>query len=91
MLMIIGRWDEYRKRMTGTQDIEKEWIGTSQTRRAWINQNVDRIEFCPRKSNRMRDHRIITQRMLRREATSAFVNWTRKISLTSRHGASSLR
>jgi len=34
MLMIIGRWDEYRKRMTGTQDIEKEWMGTPQTRRA---------------------------------------------------------
>jgi len=34
MLMIIGRWDEYRKRMTGTQEIEKEWMGTPQTRRA---------------------------------------------------------
>lgn len=34
MLMIIGRWDEYRKRMTGTQDIEKEWMGSPQTRRA---------------------------------------------------------
>jgi hypothetical protein len=34
MLIIIGRWDEYRKRMTGTQDIEKEWMGTSQTRLA---------------------------------------------------------
>ncbi len=31
---IIGRGDEYRKRMTGTQDIEKEWMGTFQTRRA---------------------------------------------------------
>jgi hypothetical protein len=30
----IGRWDEYRKRMTGTHDIEKAWMGTSQTRRA---------------------------------------------------------
>ena len=34
MLMAIGRWDEYRKRMTGTHDIEKAWIETSQTRRA---------------------------------------------------------
>ena len=31
MLMIIGRLDEYCKRMTGTQDIEKECMGTSQT------------------------------------------------------------
>ena len=34
MLMAIGRWDEYRKRMTETHDIEKAWMGTSQTRRA---------------------------------------------------------
>ena len=34
MLMIIGRWDEYRKRMTGTQDIEKEWMSSPRTRRA---------------------------------------------------------
>jgi pimeloyl-ACP methyl ester carboxylesterase len=33
MLMIIGKWDEYRERMTGTQDIEKEWMSTPQTRK----------------------------------------------------------
>jgi pimeloyl-ACP methyl ester carboxylesterase len=33
MLMIIGKWDEYRKRMTGTNDIEKEWMSTAQTRK----------------------------------------------------------
>jgi hypothetical protein len=32
MLMIIGRWDEFRQRMTGTRDIEKEWMSTAQTR-----------------------------------------------------------
>lgn len=32
MLMIIGRWDEYRKRMTGVGDIESEWMSTPQTR-----------------------------------------------------------
>jgi len=31
MLMIIGKWDEYRERMTGTDDIEKEWMSTPQT------------------------------------------------------------
>jgi pimeloyl-ACP methyl ester carboxylesterase len=33
MLMIIGKWDEYRKRMTGTQDLEKEWMATQRTRK----------------------------------------------------------
>jgi pimeloyl-ACP methyl ester carboxylesterase len=32
MLMIIGKWDEYRERMTGTGDIEAEWMSTPQTR-----------------------------------------------------------
>ncbi|MCP4544309.1 MAG: hypothetical protein GY832_44935 [Chloroflexi bacterium] len=34
MLMIIGKWDEYRKRMTGTDDIEKDWMGTPRTQKA---------------------------------------------------------
>ena len=34
MLMIIGRWDEYRQRMTGTRDIVKEWMATPQTANA---------------------------------------------------------
>ncbi len=33
MLMTIGKWDEFRKRMTGTQDIEKEWMSTPQSRK----------------------------------------------------------
>jgi len=32
MLMIIGRWDEFRDRMTHTRDIEKEWMKTEETR-----------------------------------------------------------
>ncbi len=35
MLMIMGKWDEFRKRMTGTRDLEKEWISTEQTRRVF--------------------------------------------------------
>ena len=31
MLMIFGKWDEYRDRMTGTRDFEAEWMGTPQT------------------------------------------------------------
>ncbi len=33
MLMIIGKWDEYRQRMTGTRDIEKEWMSSAQTKK----------------------------------------------------------
>lgn len=34
MMMIIGKWDEYRKRMTGTADIEAEWMKSPQTLKA---------------------------------------------------------
>ena len=33
MLMIIGQWDEYRERMTGTSDVEREWMSAPQTRK----------------------------------------------------------
>ncbi|MCP4667179.1 MAG: hypothetical protein GY849_12520, partial [Deltaproteobacteria bacterium] len=33
MLMIFGKWDEFRGRMTGTRDVEKEWMGTPQSRK----------------------------------------------------------
>jgi len=39
MLMIIGKWDEFRQRMTGTRDIEKEWMETPQTRQVIATQN----------------------------------------------------
>ena len=28
MLMIIGKYDEYRKRMTGVNDITAEWMSS---------------------------------------------------------------
>jgi len=34
MLMVIGKYDEYRQRMTGVSDIEKEWMSSEQTRKA---------------------------------------------------------
>jgi len=34
MLMTIGKWDEYRQRMTGKRDIEKEWMSSAQTKKA---------------------------------------------------------
>ncbi|MBN1811666.1 MAG: acetylxylan esterase [Anaerolineae bacterium] len=34
MLMIIGRWDEYRERMTGVGDIEAQWMSSPQTKAA---------------------------------------------------------
>lgn len=35
MLMVIGKYDEFRGRMTGTRDIEKEWMSTDQTIKAF--------------------------------------------------------
>ncbi|MEA3471002.1 MAG: alpha/beta hydrolase, partial [Thermodesulfobacteriota bacterium] len=34
MLMIFGKWDEYRERMTRTDDFEREWMHTPQTKKA---------------------------------------------------------
>jgi dienelactone hydrolase len=34
MLMIFGKYDEYRDRMTGTRDFEVEWMSSPQTRAA---------------------------------------------------------
>jgi dienelactone hydrolase len=34
MLMIYGNYDEYRQRMTGTNDVETEWMSSTQTRAA---------------------------------------------------------
>lgn len=35
MLMILGKYDEYRERMTGTRDFENEWMHSEQTRAAF--------------------------------------------------------
>jgi pimeloyl-ACP methyl ester carboxylesterase len=35
MLMIFGKYDEFRRRMTGTGDFEKEWMGTGLTRKVF--------------------------------------------------------
>ncbi len=32
MLMIFGKWDEYRTRMTETKNFEEEWMSTEQTK-----------------------------------------------------------
>ena len=34
MLMMIGKYDEYRERMTGVRDIESEWMSSPQTQAA---------------------------------------------------------
>ncbi len=34
MLMIFGKYDEYRQRMTGTQDFTAEWMASPQTQKA---------------------------------------------------------
>jgi hypothetical protein len=42
MLMIFGKYDEFRRRMTGTRDFEKEWMTTSRTRKVFP---VEKPEF----------------------------------------------
>jgi pimeloyl-ACP methyl ester carboxylesterase len=39
MLMIFGKWDEYRRRMTGTKDFEAEWMSSEQTAAAILVEN----------------------------------------------------
>jgi dienelactone hydrolase len=41
MLMIYGKYDEYRQRMTGTRDLEAEWMTSPQTRAAFPVTNPD--------------------------------------------------
>jgi len=43
MLMIFGEYDEYRQRMTGTDDVRAEWMSSPQTRAA-IGESDD-LEF----------------------------------------------
>ena len=35
MLMIFGKYDEFRKRMTGTRDFEMEWMQSARTRKVF--------------------------------------------------------
>ncbi|MFH1136643.1 MAG: alpha/beta hydrolase [Pseudomonadota bacterium] len=41
MLMIIGKWDEYRQRMTGVADIERDWMTSDIVRQVIPTPNPD--------------------------------------------------
>ena len=41
MLMIYGKYDEFRRRMTATRDFEKEWMQTPQSRKVFPVQNPE--------------------------------------------------
>jgi pimeloyl-ACP methyl ester carboxylesterase len=83
MLMIIGKWDEYRGRMTGTKDMEKEWMSTAQTRKVIpvanpqigvtygnFEQGTARRVFMPRTIHFMESHD--------RSGISEMLEWMRK-------------
>jgi hypothetical protein len=83
MLMIIGKWDEYRRRMTGTSDIEKEWMSTAQTRKVMpvpnpqigvtygsFEQGTARRVVVPRTIHFMESHD--------RQGISEMLDWMRK-------------
>jgi pimeloyl-ACP methyl ester carboxylesterase len=40
MLMIFGKYDEYRERMTGTNDVEEEWLSSPATQAAIGGQDL---------------------------------------------------
>jgi hypothetical protein len=83
MLMIIGKWDEFRKRMTGTSDIEKEWMTSAQTRKVIpaanpqigmtygdFDQGTARRVYVPRTIHFMESHD--------RGSISEMLEWMRK-------------
>ena len=41
MLMIFGKYDEFRQRMTATRDFEKEWMMTARTRDVFAVENPE--------------------------------------------------
>lgn len=41
MLMIFGKYDEFRRRMTGTRNFEKEWMTTARTRNVFPVENPE--------------------------------------------------
>jgi len=41
MLIIFGKYDEFRQRMTGTRDFETEWMTTARTRRVFPVENPE--------------------------------------------------
>jgi pimeloyl-ACP methyl ester carboxylesterase len=41
MLMIFGKYDEFRNRMTGTRDFEKEWMRSDRTRKVFPVENPE--------------------------------------------------
>ena len=83
MLMIIGKWDEFRQRMTGTRDIEKEWMSSAQTGKVIpvanpkigvtygdFKQGTARRVYVPRTIHFMESHH--------RGSISEMIEWMRK-------------
>ena len=83
MLMVIGKWDEFRQRMTGTRDIEKEWMSGAQTKKVIpvanprigvtygdFEQGTARRVFVPRTIHFMESHD--------RGSISEMLEWMRK-------------
>jgi len=83
MLMVIGKYDEYRKRMTGTMSIEKEWMTSMQTRKAIPAENpqleVTYGDFIKGTARRVFVPRIThIQESHSREAIAETLDWMKK-------------
>ena len=80
MLMVIGQYDEFRDRMTGTRNIEQEWMATEQTRKAFGFANPKRSttygDFAQGTARRVAVPRIThVHESHSREAIAETVEW----------------
>jgi len=80
MLMIFGKYDEYRQRMTGTRDFEAEWMSAPQTNAAFSipNPEFDRTYGSFEDGTARRVHMTHTTHVMEsfdREAIAEAINW----------------
>jgi hypothetical protein len=80
MLMIFGKYDEYRQRMTGTRDFESEWMLSPQTKAAFgsttANFNTTYGDFSNGTARRVHmTHTTHVGESFDRGAIAEAVNW----------------
>jgi pimeloyl-ACP methyl ester carboxylesterase len=84
MLMIIGKWDEYRERMTGVDDIEAEWMSTPQSRQVFPVDNPE-LEVTYGSFSEGTARRVVVLRSIHiqeshsREGVAEAVEWMRSV------------
>ncbi len=82
MLMILGKYDEYRERMTGTRDFENDWMSSEETRGVFPVSNPEMGEtygsFADGTARRVfMPHVTHVQESHDREAVAEALEWIR--------------